>query len=314
VTSVLLLWLVPRALRSERSGREIAVHTASTAPVADTPSKTLDFRDGRVLVCIPTYNELANLPVVLRRLRDAVPTADVLVIDDNSPDGTGALAEELATRDGKVHVLHRKEKSGLGGAYLAGFAWATERGYTVVVEMDADGSHRPEELSRLLHALDDPARSADVVLGSRYVPGGEVEDWPVRRLLLSRIGNAYARFALRLPVHDATGGYRAYRTSIFPDLDLETVASQGYCFQVDLVWRAHRTGHLVTEVPITFVERRVGTSKMDSSIVREALWRITVWGVTARSGGRARRRDARADPIRAVPARVVARSRASDRA
>jgi dolichol-phosphate mannosyltransferase len=234
----------------------------------------------RVLVVIPTYDERENLPRLLDRLHAAVPAADVLVVDDASPDGTGALADERAAADGRVHVLHRAGKQGLGAAYLAGFAWALARGYDAVVEMDADGSHSPEQLPDLLAALD----RADVVLGSRWVPGGSVVDWPRRRELLSRGGNAYTRAMLRLPVRDATGGFRVYRRAVLEQLHLEDVSSQGYCFQVDLVSRAHRAGFTITEVPIRFVERVSGASKMSRSIVTEALWRVTQWGIRSRLG------------------------------
>ena len=236
---------------------------------------------GRVLVVMPTYDERDNLEPVLCRLRAAAPGVDVLVVDDASPDGTGRLADALAGADDHVHVLHRPGKSGLGAAYIAGFAWATERGYDVVVEMDADGSHAPEELPRLLAALSE----ADVALGSRWISGGEVRNWPRRRLVLSRGGNAYVRLVLGLPLRDATGGYRAYRNSALRGLDLDTVASQGYCFQVDLAWRAWRQGFSVVEVPITFVERSTGRSKMSRAIVAEALWRVTWWGALARLRG-----------------------------
>jgi dolichol-phosphate mannosyltransferase len=234
---------------------------------------------GRVLVVVPTYNEIENLEAIVGRLRAAVPEAEVLVADDHSPDGTGDLADKLAAEDPQVHVLHRLGKQGLGAAYLAAFDWALERGFGVVVEMDADGSHRPEDLPRLLDAL----RTADLVLGSRYVPGGSVVNWPKRRLLLSRGGNVYVRTALGVPVQDITGGYRAFRRETLLGLDLDGVASQGYCFQVDLVWRALRRGFRVVEVPITFVERELGTSKMSGSVVREALWRVTGWGLHART-------------------------------
>ena len=233
---------------------------------------------GRVLVVVPTYNEVDNLEPVLDRLRDAVPEAHVLVVDDGSPDGTGELAEKLAAADARVHVLHRAAKAGLGQAYVAGFGWGRERGYDVLVEMDADGSHAPEELPRLLAALED----ADLVLGSRYVPGGGVVDWPAHRLLLSRGGNRYTRWALRLPLADATGGFRAARATLLDRLPFDAVASQGYCFQVDWAWRAWRDGARVTEVPITFRERVHGRSKMSGSIVGEALVRVTVWGIRDR--------------------------------
>ncbi|HEY7224581.1 MAG TPA: polyprenol monophosphomannose synthase [Micromonosporaceae bacterium] len=236
---------------------------------------------GRVLVVIPTYNEADNLRIIVGRVRAAVPEADVLVADDNSPDGTGSIADELAAADDQVHVLHRPGKEGLGAAYLAGFGWGRDAGYDAVVEMDADGSHSPEELTKLLDALTD----ADAVLGSRWVAGGTVLNWPLSRHLISRTGNLYTRLALRMPFKDATGGYRAYRMKALDTMDLDGVASQGYCFQVDLAWRAYRQGQRVVEVPITFAERERGASKMSSSIVREALWRVTVWGIRARLRG-----------------------------
>jgi dolichol-phosphate mannosyltransferase len=232
----------------------------------------------KVLVIVPTYNERENLDRILERLAAAVPAADVLVVDDGSPDGTGDLADARAAEDGRVQVLHRTTKSGLGGAYVAGFCWGLERGYDALVEMDADGSHSPEQLPDLLAAL----AAADVVLGSRWVAGGSVVDWPRRRELLSRGGNAYARLALGLPVRDATGGFRVYRREVLAAMDLGDIASQGYCFQVDLVWRAWRAGWRVVEVPIRFIERTAGVSKMDRSIVVEALWRVTVWGLRSR--------------------------------
>ncbi len=232
----------------------------------------------RVLVIVPTYNEHDNLEVVARRLHAAVPTADLLVVDDNSPDGTGKLADELASGAPWLHVLHRQAKQGLGTAYVAGFRWAAEQGYDVVVEMDADGSHAPEQLPRLLAGIE----TCDVVLGSRWVPGGEVVNWPRSRELLSRGGNAYTRLVLGLPLADATGGYRAYRRPVLDALLTGQIASQGYCFQVDLVWQAWRAGARVVEVPITFVERERGESKMSQAIVVEALWRVTWWGIQSR--------------------------------
>lgn len=234
---------------------------------------------GHVLIVTPTYNEAENVELIVARVRAAVPDADILIADDNSPDGTGKQADALAADDDHVHVLHRAGKEGLGAAYLAGFAWALKRDYGVIVEMDADGSHRPEDLPSMLAALE----TADLVLGSRWVPGGSVVNWPKQRLLLSRGGNTYARLALGVPIRDITGGYRAFRRATLEGLDLAGVASQGYCFQVDLAWRAVRAGFRVVEVPITFVERELGTSKMSGSIVREALWRVTEWGVQSRT-------------------------------
>jgi len=235
---------------------------------------------GKIVVLIPTYNERENLSLIVSRLRGAVPEADVLVLDDNSPDRTGAVADRLAADDGQVRVLHRTSKKGLGAAYLAGFAWALDRGYDVLVEMDADGSHQPEQLRSLLEALGD----ADVVLGSRWVPGGSVVNWPIHRKALSVGGNVYVRVLLGMPIGDATGGFRAYRASALRTLDLQDVASQGYCFQVDLAWRAIRAGLRVVEVPITFVERTIGDSKMSRDIVRESLRNITMWGARYRLG------------------------------
>ncbi|MEO8556377.1 MAG: polyprenol monophosphomannose synthase [Actinomycetota bacterium] len=235
---------------------------------------------GTIVVLIPTYNERENLPLIVSRLRQAVPEADVLVLDDGSPDGTGAVADQLAAEDDQVRVLHRERKEGLGAAYLAGFAWALDKGYDVLVEMDADGSHQPEQLPHLLVALAD----ADVALGSRWVPGGSVVNWPSHRKALSRGGNVYTRVLLGVPIADATGGFRAYRASALRALDLHDVASQGYCFQVDLVWRAVRRGLNVVEVPITFVERTIGDSKMSQGIVKEALRSVTTWGVRYRLG------------------------------
>ena len=234
---------------------------------------------GRVLIVTPTYNEAENIRVIVGRVRAAIPDADLLIADDNSPDGTGRIADELAASDDHVHVLHRTTKEGLGAAYLAGFDWALARDYGVVVEMDADGSHRPEDLPSMLRALE----TADLVLGSRWVPGGSVVNWPLRRKLLSKGGNTYSRLALGVPIRDITGGYRAFRRGTLEGLDLAGVASAGYCFQVDLAWRALRAGFRVVEVPITFVERAYGESKMSGNIVREALWRVTEWGVESRT-------------------------------
>jgi dolichol-phosphate mannosyltransferase len=234
----------------------------------------------KIVVLIPTYNERENISLIVSRLRAVVPEADVLILDDNSPDGTGVVADGLAAADGQVRVLHRKNKEGLGAAYLAGFAWALERGYDVLVEMDADGSHQPEQLRSLLVALAD----ADVVLGSRWVPGGSVVNWPIHRKALSVGGNVFVRVLLGMPIGDATGGFRAYRASALRTLDLQEVASQGYCFQVDLAWRAIRAGLSVVEVPITFVERTIGDSKMSQGIVNESLRSITAWGARYRLG------------------------------
>jgi dolichol-phosphate mannosyltransferase len=246
------------------------VDSAGNAPFADL---------GRILVIVPTYNEREALPLIVERIRASVPEADILVADDNSPDGTGAIADSLAASDAHVQVMHRHGKEGLGAAYIAGFTWGLQNGYDVLVEMDADGSHQPEQLPRLLNAL----HGADLVLGSRWIPGGGTENWPKGREVLSRGGNAYTRAMLGVPIHDATGGYRAFRADTLRRLDLHTVASQGYCFQVDLAWRTVQRGLTVKEVPITFVERSVGDSKMSKAIVAEALLRVTQWGVLERA-------------------------------
>ncbi len=239
---------------------------------------------GHVAVVIPTYNELANLEDIVTRVRAAVPAADILVVDDNSPDGTGELADKLAADDDHIRVLHRAGKGGLGAAYVAGFGWALERGYGTLAEMDADGSHDPADLPRLLAALAD----ADLVVGSRWVPGGVVVNWPKSREILSRGGNAYTRLMLGIRVHDATGGYRAYRAGTLRVIDLPQVQSQGYCFQIDLTLRTARAGLEIREVPITFTERTRGASKMSRAIVAEALWRVTQWGLRQRLSGRPR--------------------------
>jgi len=231
-----------------------------------------------VLVVIPTFNEALTLPSILDRVRAVVPSADVLVVDDSSPDGTADVAAARSAADPGIHLLVRPGKGGLGAAYVAGFGWGLKRGYEVFVEMDADGSHPPEQLPRLLAALG----WADLVIGSRYVAGGSVVNWPRHRLALSRGGNLYTRVAVRLPVADATAGYRAYRRHTLEAVGLEQVESQGYCFQVDMTRRTAQAGLRIVEVPITFEERSVGESKMSADIVREALWRVTQWGVRDR--------------------------------
>jgi dolichol-phosphate mannosyltransferase len=231
-----------------------------------------------VLVVIPTYNERDNIGKIVKRLHTALPDVHVLVVDDGSPDGTGQLADEMAAADERVHVMHRTEKAGLGAAYVAGFHWALERDYGVVCEMDADGSHAPEQLHRLLDALP----QADLVLGSRWVPGGEVVNWPAQRKFLSLGGSLYSRLALGANIRDMTGGYRAFRADTLRKLNLASVASAGYCFQIDLLWRTLELGFRVREVPITFQEREFGESKMSGNIVREALIRVTKWGLRRR--------------------------------
>ena len=233
---------------------------------------------GRILVVLPTYNEAENLERIVKRLRAAVPEAEVLIADDTSPDGTGEIADRLAETDDHLYVLHRPRKDGLGTAYRESFGWGLDRDYDVLCEMDADGSHQPEALGGLLHGL----RTADLVIGSRWVPGGRVENWSKRRQLLSRVANAYARLALGLPLRDATAGFRVFRRATLQGIDLRDVASQGYCFQIELAWRAFRRGFRVGEVPIVFLEREHGASKMNRDVVVESLRRVTVWGVRHR--------------------------------
>ena len=233
---------------------------------------------GRVVMVVPTYNEADNLAWIVGRLREAQPEVDVLVVDDNSPDGTGKIAEELAAADASVHVLHRAEKGGLGAAYKDGFRVALDEGYDVIGEMDADGSHQPEQLHLLLEAL----READLVIGARWVPGGSVVNWPFRRELLSRGGNLYVRLLLGVKVRDATAGYRLFRRSALEAIDLESVESTGYVFQTDMVTRCLRLGLRVSEVPIEFIERVRGDSKMSGQVAAESLRRVTVWGLRER--------------------------------
>jgi len=231
------------------------------------------------LIVVPTYNEIDSLEAILGRIRQSVPQADVLIVDDSSPDGTGQLADRIAAADPAISVLHRVEKDGLGRAYLAGFAAALADGYTYVVEIDADGSHDPAELPAMIQLATD---GADLVLGSRWIPGGSVVNWPWLRQVISRSGNTYARTVLRSKMHDITSGFRVYRATALESLTLGEVSSQGYCFQVELAWLLERSGHNIKEHPIAFVERATGRSKMHGGIVLEALLRVTWWGVTTR--------------------------------
>lgn len=271
-----------------------AEHAEAGAAAARGPTDAASVSDtfddlGSVLVVIPTYNERDNLAAIIDRLRSAAPYVDILVVDDASPDRTGDLADEIAAAQTRVRVLHRRGKRGLGAAYVAGFRRALADEYGAVVEMDADGSHQPEDLPRLLDAL----RRADLVVGSRWVRGGRVINWHPMRILLSRGGNSYTRFALGIPLRDATGGFRAYRSHTLEAVALEEVESQGYCFQVDLAVRALRRGLRVVEVPITFVERTRGASKMSREVVAEALWRVTAWGIQRRHAAVRRRTTGR---------------------
>ncbi|MFN3602015.1 MAG: polyprenol monophosphomannose synthase [Dietzia sp.] len=231
----------------------------------------------RTLVIIPTYDERENLPGVVERLLATSPDVSVLIADDNSPDGTGEVADRLAAADvrRRINVLHRGGKQGLGAAYIAGFRWGLERGYTILVEMDADGSHPPERLPVMLAAVD---AGADLAIGSRYVPGGGVVNWPWRRHVISRGGNVYSRIMLGVGIKDITAGYRAYRSESLARLDLDAIESKGYCFQIDMTWRLLNNGGTVVEVPITFTERTVGQSKMSESIFREAAVNVARWG------------------------------------
>lgn len=231
-----------------------------------------------VVVVVPTYNEIENIASIVGRLRQAVPRAHVLVVDDSSPDGTGERAEELAAADPGVSVLHRPAKEGLGKAYLAGFALALKRGYTYIVEIDADGSHDPAELPAMIALA---KAGNDLVIGSRWVPGGSVKNWPWYRHSVSQAGNTYARRVLHSDIRDLTAGFRVFRASALRELGLEGVSSQGYCFQVELAWNLERAGYRVAEHPITFVERSTGRSKMHAGIVAEALLRVTGWGISA---------------------------------
>ena len=228
------------------------------------------------LIILPTYNEIESLETVLGRIRQNVPQADVLVVDDSSPDGTGRLADQLAAVDPGLSVLHRPAKDGLGRAYLVGFAHALDHAYRYVVEMDADGSHDPSAIPAM---LDLAAGGADLVIGSRWVSGGSVRNWPWIRQLISRAGNTYSRVMLRSGIHDITAGFRVYRTDALRALDLSAVSSQGYCFQVELACRLERAGRRVVEHPIVFIERAAGQSKMHLGIVVEALVRVTLWGI-----------------------------------
>ena len=230
----------------------------------------------RAVVVIPTYCERDNLAPLLQRLLSAVPDVDVLIVDDNSPDGTGAVADALAAAETRVTVLHRAHKQGLGPAYVAGFRWALERDYAMVVEMDADGSHQPEQLPALLAALHD---GASLAIGSRWIPGGRVVNWPWYRRAISRAGTQYARLLLRSRLHDITSGYRVYRRAALESIDLSSLSADGYAFQIELAWRVERAGGGIREVPITFVERTRGQSKMTLRIVLEALVHVSRWGI-----------------------------------
>ncbi|WP_216641752.1 polyprenol monophosphomannose synthase [Rhodoluna limnophila] len=228
----------------------------------------------RTLVLMPTFNEIESLAHSVAELREVCPQVDLLIIDDNSPDGTGHLADRLAAKDPQISVLHRSEKGGLGAAYLSGFGLAIDRGYEIVIEMDADGSHRAIDLPKIL----EKAQTADLVIGSRWIPGGAVVNWPAHRKAISKIGNLYANLMLRTGIKDMTAGFRAFNVEFLKGLNLEGIAARGYAFQVEMALRSKRAGGEVVEVPITFVERTLGSSKMTTAIVLEALWLVTKWG------------------------------------
>jgi dolichol-phosphate mannosyltransferase len=274
-------------MTADGPGRDATRPTSGPACPADPPSD-----GGGVLVVVPTYDERENLPSLVGRVLATLPRARLLVVDDGSPDGTGDLADQLADADTRVSVLHHHPRRGLGAAYVDAFAHvmdthpADDVGW--VAQMDADGSHAPEDLPSLLASA--RTEGADLVLGSRYVPGGRVVNWPWYRDALSRSANVYSRRALRLPVRDVTGGFRLFRRGVLEEVTRTPVSSQGYCFQVDLTFRVHRGGFVVREVPITFTERAAGASKMSGAVVREALWRITAWAVRDRL--RTRKRSA----------------------
>ena len=252
----------------------------------------------KTVVVIPTYNEIGSIAGVIERILRTDETANVLVVDDNSPDGTGELADQLAGDDSRIHVLHRTEKNGLGAAYGAGFRWALERDYDFVVEMDADGSHQPEELPRLQALLEN---GADMAIGTRWIPGGIITNWPAHRKLISRAGTAYARILLQSKLHDLTSGYRGFRADSLRTVDLTSVNSQGYCFQIEMAWLFERSGATMGEFPITFIEREEGVSKMSTGIVVEALAKVTSWGLSSIVG--------RAPERLALPAAGAASSR-----
>jgi len=253
-----------------------------TTPTRDFISRTFEQTQAihtDALIVIPTFNEAENIEPLVRETLSTTPGAEVLIVDDNSPDGTGEIGDRMAARLDGVHVLHRPGKGGIGSAYVDGFGWGLEQGYPTIVQMDADGSHQPGEVSRLLKALE----IADVALGSRWVAGGRAENWPRHRALLSRGGNAYVRHALGLPLRDATGGFRAFRRDALERIELDGVSSRGYCFQVEVAHRAVEAGLSAVEVPIVFRERERGNSKMSFAIIAEAFLRVTGWIFTRRA-------------------------------
>lgn len=235
----------------------------------------------RTLVCVPTYQEAANVDRFLRAVRSSAPEADLLVCDDNSPDGTGDIAEKTAAELGRVEVLHRPGKEGLGAAYREGFRWGLDHGYDVIIQMDCDFSHDPAMISTLLDAVAD---GVDCAIGSRYVPGGSTPGWPLHRRMLSKYGNRYTAGVLQLGIKDATGGFRAYRASTLEAIDIDSTRANGYAFQSEVALRMVQAGLRLEEIPITFVDREYGTSKMSVKIMAESMARVTTWGVRSRLG------------------------------
>ena len=235
--------------------------------------------DNTTLVIIPTFNERENLPLISARLMRAIPEVDLLVVDDNSPDGTGEVADELAADNPRIHAVHRTAKEGLLAAYVEGFTWGLDRGYQVICQMDAAGSHAPEDLPKLLQEIE---RGADLVIGSRYVPGGKVVNWPKKRYVLSKGGNLYIGLMLGGGLTDMTAGYRAFKREVLEALDFDELSSAGYIFQTDIARRVLRMGFDVREVPITFTERELGESKLDGSFVGDSLTVVTEWGLKHR--------------------------------
>jgi dolichol-phosphate mannosyltransferase len=233
----------------------------------------------RTLVVVPTYCEAETVEAIIERVLAADPLLHVLIVDDNSPDGTGELAKSLAAKESRLFVLERPGKAGLGAAYIAGFEWALQRDYEVIVEMDADGSHQPEELPLLLTAVE---AGAGLAVGTRWMPGGRVLNWPRRRKLISRAGTLYARLLLGSKLRDITSGYRAFRATTLSEVLRREISSHGYSFQIEMAWNVERSGAFIVEVPITFIERAHGNSKMSSRIVIEAIGRVTHWGITRR--------------------------------
>ncbi|WP_253259622.1 polyprenol monophosphomannose synthase [Subtercola boreus] len=233
------------------------------------------------VVVMPTYREKDTISAMIERILNADAEVHILVVDDNSPDGTGEIVDAIAATNPRVNIMHRPGKNGLGTAYVAGFGWALEHGYEQIIEMDADGSHQPEELPRLLKLLDD---GANLGIGARWIPGGKTENWPWYRKLISRSGTTYARIMLSSKLHDITSGYRGFSAETLRNLDLSRLDSAGYCFQIELAWLVERSGGDVKEFPITFVERLEGQSKMTSGIVIEALAKVTSWGFASRLG------------------------------